>query len=259
VRTLLADGTLVHCLQPFEPRVIDRDVPSYFSHGITLAPGDTVVDAGANIGMFALRALQRCGGTLALYCIEPIPQIHRVLAKNVGAAATVIPCALGETPGRTELEYFPLMTANSGVRDVIPSDALWGALVEDMARRDPTFGRIAKLVPRAAFALAARVSRARRQRVTCEVRTLSQLIDEHGLERIALLKLDIEGCEAAALRGISDAHWPRIAQIVAEIHDRRRDLAEICALLARHGFDVVIGERACVDDDCCNLYARRLD
>jgi FkbM family methyltransferase len=258
VRTLLADGTIIHCLQPFEPHVIDRDIPSYFSHGITLAAGDTVIDAGANIGLFALRALERCGGNLRLFCVEPVPQIHRVLAKNLGAAATVIPCALGEVSGRTELEYFPLMTANSGVCTVIPSDDRWAALVEDMARKDSMIGRVAQLVPRVAFALAARVSRARRQRVVCEVRTLSQLVDEYQIDRIALLKLDIEGCEAAALRGIAEAHWPRIEQVVAEIHDRQRDLAEIAARLEDHGFDVTIGERACVDDDCCNLYARRI-
>ena len=56
---------------------------------------------------------------------------------------------------------------------------------------------------------------------------------------------------------MSDAHWPQIDQVVAEVHDRRRDLAELTKLLERHGFVVTVGERDCVDDDCCNLYAIR--
>lgn len=255
MRATLADGTRVHCMQPFEARVIDRDIAGYFTHGIAIAPGDTVLDLGANIGLFGLRASQRCGGDLALYCVEPIPQLCELLARNLGSRATIVPWAIGASSGTVELEYFPLMAATSGVTAVIPDDARWAELVEDTAHKK--LGGLARLVPRAVYAFISRRMRGLRQRVRCESGTITQLIELHGLERIALIKLDIEGAELAALQGVSEAHWPRIAQIVAEIHDRRRDLAEITRLLERHGFVVTIQERDCVDDDCCNLYALR--
>ena len=257
MRTILADGTRVHCVQPFEAIVIDRDVYGYFTHGIAISPGDTVLDLGANIGLFGLRATQRCQGDIALYCVEPIPQIRVALEQNLGAGATIIPCAIGGSSGDVELEYFPLIPGTSGISTVIPDDDRWVDLVQDMAHKDPRFGRVAKRVPRAVFGLVARTLRASRKRVQCERLTISQLIDQYRLGRIALVKLDIEGCELDALRGISEAHWPQIQQVVAEIHDRRRDLPAITEILEQHGFAVTIGERDCPDDDCCNLYAIR--
>ena len=112
----------------------------------------------------------------------------------------------------------------------------------------------ARWIPHVAFRGLSRLLRANRTSTACELRTLSQIIDEYGLERIALLKLDIEGCERSALESIEPAHWPRIDQIVAELHDRRRDLAPLTQVLSTHGFTVsVTGD----DIDCCNLYAHR--
>ena len=257
--TILADGKRVACTQPLEPRVIDRDIRGYFAHGISLAPGDTVLDVGANIGLFALRALERCD--LRMYCVEPIPQLRAALAKNLGTRATIIPYAIGgnahdDDRGGTprtavDLEYFPYVSGTSGVRDAIPSDESYAELLRGMAIARAS---VARFIPRIAFHALSRLLRANRAHVTCELRTLSQIIDEYRLERIALLKLDIEGCERAALESIDDVHWPRIDQIVAELHDRRRDLAPLTELLHRHGFTVSVTGG---DIDCCNLYAKR--
>jgi FkbM family methyltransferase len=259
MKITLADGTRVHCLQPFEAKVIDRDVHGYFAHGITVAPGDTVLDIGANIGLFGLRVTQRCRGDVALYCVEPVPQIRAMLARNLaGSPAIILPWAIGDAPGTVEIEYFPRVPGTSRIV-AVPDDAQWADVIEDIAYKHPTFGRLGKLVPHAIYGAVARFLRAKRQRVACERRTLSQLIDHHGLARIALVKLDIEGSELEALRGVRDEHWPRIQQVVAEIHDRKRDLPPILALLERHGLSVVISERDCNDDEyrCCNIYATR--
>jgi hypothetical protein len=49
---------------------------------LTLKPGDTVVDVGANIGMFAMFASQEVAGDLVLHCFEPIPSTYAVLERN---------------------------------------------------------------------------------------------------------------------------------------------------------------------------------
>ncbi|MDB4957431.1 MAG: methyltransferase FkbM family [Myxococcales bacterium] len=259
MRTVLDDGTRVYCLQPFEAKVIDRDVLGYFAHGIAVAPGDTVLDVGANIGLFGVRVTQKCRGDVALYCVEPIPQIRATLEKNLDKAATIVPWAIGDTSGAVEIEYFPRVPGTSRIVDV-PDDEQWVDVIQGIAHKDKRFGMVAKLVPRAVYGVAARFLRAKRERVRCERRTLSELIDHYKLETIALLKLDIEGSELEALRGLRAEHWPRIQQVVAEIHDRKRDLPAITHLLEEHGLTVTIGERDCDDDDeyrCCNIYATR--
>jgi len=44
-------------------------------------------------------------------------------------------------------------------------------------------------------------------------------------DNINLLKIDAEKSELYILKGIDDRDWPKIAQIVIEIHDRKRELA----------------------------------
>ena len=46
----------------------------------------------------------------------------------------------------------------------------------------------------------------------CAMTTVSALMAEHKLERIDLLKIDVEGAELDVLRGICPGDWPRIHQ-----------------------------------------------
>src|SRR5690606_2486426 len=47
-----------------------------------LAPGDAVLDAGANIGYFTLLAARAVGVTGRVYAFEPEPDNHALLAAN---------------------------------------------------------------------------------------------------------------------------------------------------------------------------------
>ena len=47
----------------------------------------------------------------------------------------------------------------------------------------------------------------------CAMTTVSALIGEHSLERVDLLKIDVEGAELDVLRGIDQKDWPTIRQV----------------------------------------------
>jgi hypothetical protein len=49
--------------------------------------------------------------------------------------------------------------------------------------------------------------------------------------------VDVEGCEVAVLRGVAEAHWPRIQQVVLEVEDFAA-VATIKAMLTARGFRV---------------------
>jgi hypothetical protein len=68
---------------------------------------------------------------------------------------------------------------------------------------------------------------------------LSEIVDEEGLTRIDLLKIDAERSEKEVLAGIRSEHWPMIRQIVLEVHDEAGALNEVQRLLEKHGFQVV--------------------
>ena len=58
------------------------------------------------------------------------------------------------------------------------------------------------------------------------------------VDRIDLLKIDVEGCELRVLRGVDDADWPRVAAVSAEVHDVDKRVAHVVALLESKGFVV---------------------
>jgi acyl carrier protein len=83
------------------------------------------------------------------------------------------------------------------------------------------------------------------------------VIREQGVERIDLLKVDAEKSEGYILAGIRDEDWPKIRQVVLEVHDDVL-LAEVSGVLHRHGFEVAVDDFAVAEGVRVTMvYARR--
>ena len=117
----------------------------------------------------------------------------------------------------------------------------------------------ARLVPGFLSAFIARRLRKKAQSVVCELRTISSVIDEYQLDRVDVVKIDCEGAELAALRGIEDRHWPLVGKVVAEVHDVDGRLETVRQLLATHGLtDVLIEkEKGFEQTPLVNIHAKR--
>ena len=72
----------------------------------------------------------------------------------------------------------------------------------------------------------------------CEIRPLSDILRELDIDRIGLLKVDVEKAEFDVLEGIDGADWRRIDQIVVEVHDIDDRLRQVCELFRAKGFEV---------------------
>jgi FkbM family methyltransferase len=79
--------------------------------------------------------------------------------------------------------------------------------------------------------------------------TLSDMIVRERIERIDLLKIDVEGPELDVLRGIGAGVWPFIKQVVLETHDRDGRLARIEEILRSNGLtDLRVVRQATMDN-----------
>jgi iturin family lipopeptide synthetase A len=93
--------------------------------------------------------------------------------------------------------------------------------------------------------------------VSAQLRTLSDVIAEEGIERIDLLKINVEKSELDVLRGIRSEDWPRIRQLVVEV-DRDANLEPILSLLEGQGFDVLAEQDTLLQrTELCYVYAIR--
>ena len=83
-------------------------------------PGDVVIDAGANIGLFSLIAAARVGATGRVIACEPAPGTMALLRANVARNrydwVELHEVAVAETPGRLELEDLGAGSGFSSVR-----------------------------------------------------------------------------------------------------------------------------------------------
>jgi acyl carrier protein len=94
------------------------------------------------------------------------------------------------------------------------------------------------------------------EQITCQFKRLSEVIAEHQVTQIDLLKIDVEKSEYDVLLGIAEHDWPKIKQVVLEVHDSQGKLAAIQQLLEHHGFICTIEQEAMLKESgLYNLYA----
>jgi amino acid adenylation domain-containing protein/FkbM family methyltransferase len=252
----LPDGTEVVSLNPGETAALYREIHergAYLRRGITLPEEACVLDVGANIGLFALR-VARLRPRARIYAFEPVPAVCEVLRLNArlhGGDVRVREHGLSERDGEAELTFYPRATVLSGLHaDPAEERATVRAVLlgdDDALAREAGPGLDAWLAHRLAT-----------QRVRCRLRTLSGVIREEGIERIDLLKVDVEKSELEVLAGIADADWPRIRQVAMEVHDTAGRLERVRALLAAKGFDVAVERDPALHGTCLyEVYAIR--
>ncbi len=131
-----------------------------------LGPGDVMLDCGANLGLYALASAGIVGPRGRIVAVEPLPHCARTLARSATesgfANLTVCEAAISDTEGTAEL---------------------------DISTGDTS----ASIVHR-------RAGEGQRT-LTVDTVSLDGLVRRQGLDRVDLVKLDVEGAEDLALTG----------------------------------------------------------
>ncbi|MFL6203049.1 MAG: amino acid adenylation domain-containing protein, partial [Thermoanaerobaculia bacterium] len=250
----LPDGTVVAHRGHGETEFLWEEIfadRSYLRHGIELRDGDCVFDVGANIGLFSLFAGREAA--VRIHAFEPIPPVFETLRINAdlhGLDVRLHDCGLADRPGTAELTYYPHATLISGRfadaaedRQVVRS--FLAGRQEEAGLSD---GQIEELLD----------ERLQAERHACRLRTLSDVLAEEGIERIDLLKIDVEKSELEVLAGLREEDWPKVRQVVVEVHDLDGRVQRALDLLRRHGFEVAVEQdRMLTRTGLYNLYARR--
>jgi FkbM family methyltransferase len=163
-----------------------------------LPPRPVIVDAGANIGMAALWLASRYLDA-ELHCFEPESRCFALLQHNLRQ----LPGARSERSalGARNGTISLFVSANGSVHSVFETEA--PACVE-----------------------------------TVPSTRLGDYLEQHGMERVDLLKMDVEGSELAILHGLGE-HIERVGVIVGECHERLVDETAFYGFLRQRGFRIV--------------------
>lgn len=247
----VGDGLKISALNENEADLLYEEIfaeGSYLRHGVELADGDRVFDVGANVGLFSLFVHDRCRQA-QVYAFEPVAPVREKLEQNVeryGLPVRVRPYGLLDTAGERELVFYPRWSGMSGVHGDAAEDAsVTRAFLRNQVGED--------LATEAEALLADRFEQ---ETLSCSFRRLSDVVREEGIERIDLLKVDVEKSEMEVLEGIDPEHWSLIDQVVVEAHDAGGRSEAVVELLRAKGYEVSVDRSGLLaDTGLCNVYA----
>jgi FkbM family methyltransferase len=264
----LPGGPPIFAVRPQEVALLYQQVQEYCRHGVRVREGDIVFDVGANIGLFALWLRQSVGRNLTVYSFEPIPPVFEALQHNAWRFDPerwkVFRYGLGRRSGTATFGYFSRVTAMSSVYPDTSLEAV-ASLRHTILRNADQWPRHLRWLRHLPDFLLWRLLDhiIRRALVTetveCPMRTVSEMIREQQVPRIDLLKVDVDKTEVDVLEGIEAADWPRIRQVVVEVHDLDGRLARVTELLRANGFGTIeVDQEALLrGSEIYNLYALR--
>ncbi len=256
---VLSNGLAVHQLNRAETNHFYHDIFEervYERNGIVISPHAVIFDVGANIGLFSLYANSRSHGA-RIYAFEPAPPVFELLKMNLaplGSSARLFNVGIGGSRGILDLTYYPLST---GMSSFYANEAEERAVLATIIENQQAQGIDAmdNILASAADLLDLRFTS---KSFSCPIRTLSDVIEEFAVERIDLLKIDVQKSEVAVLDGIEAQHWPRIRQVVIETHDIGGRVSATSQHLQRVGFSVTVQQDPLYEgSNIYNLYAIR--
>ncbi len=207
----------------------------YFRNGITLLPGESVFDIGANIGLFTM-FVQENFKKVTVHAFEPSPTIFEILKANVeryGNMVQVHDCGIAGERGEARFTFYPSYSIMSGFE--VDTEHDQNALREGIKNQLKERGLV-DVQEHYVETLVTRVLDQKQEQV-CQLETVSSMIEKAQVGTLGLLKIDAEGSEWDILNGIREEHWPKIRQIVMEVHDTREKRSpQIKQLLEQRGF-----------------------
>lgn len=230
----------------------------YFDHGVRVTPGMTVLDAGANVGLFALEVMERLDGDANIFCFEPVPATCSLLRLNLArypeaCRPKVLNCGLSDEAAFVNFQVCPetniISTAHPEVDPLAEVDSLVDFLrssdAPDVYRRnfpgpfEIHFGALPRFLVKWVVQRQLKLME-EREEVVCELRTLHEVIASHSIGFIDLLKVDVEGAEEKVLLGLDKADWDRVQAAVIEVHDVDGRLERVRQLCLANGLSYVV-------------------
>ncbi len=193
----------------------------YRRPGFAIQPTDTVIDVGANMGLFALWAAPQAfaGRVIAIEPTDVIATLEHAVHINRLAHIETVRAAIGREGDELELVYYPGF-------NIVSHQSQWRPAILTRALVRLLYGRYD----------------VRPVRMTATCRSLGAILDAYEVDKVDFLKIDCEGAEYDLLNDLTPRDWRRIERIALEFHElhpdhRHENLVE---LLRDRGFQVEV-------------------
>lgn len=160
--------------------------------------GMTVIDIGANLGYYALLEAFLVGEEGTVYALEPVPGNFDILIKNV------------EVNGYKNTKVYPLaVSSKSGTSEIALTAASNCGSMLDLKKE--TVSKYMK----------EKMSILIKNRIEIDTVSLDDFLDKEGIRKVNLIRMDIEGYEIEAVKGMTNTlkNMPSPLKLLFEIHN----------------------------------------
>lgn len=204
-----------------------------YLYNISINDGDIIFDVGANIGMSSIFFAKQADD-LKIYSFEPIDRLHTVLDMNLfihshEASFKTFNCGLGKE--NQENIPFAFFKNNTLISTRYPNKKEDSQLLSTFLENSSESNSNEQIID---FVIESQ------REVFCQIRTISSIIQQEKIERINLLKIDVEKAELDVLKGIEKQDWRKIDQIIVEVHNTKNKLSRIKSLLSEKEYVIKV-------------------
>ena len=153
-----------------------------------LQPGMTVLDIGAHVGYYSRLSAQLIGDQGKVFAFEPHPNTRTYLQKNTRSYPniTIAPVAVSDEAGSAELFDYLMMSASGSLQ----YDPTMAELQQSQLGEQDVAPRIQENFPV--------------RKYTVDKVVVDDYLNQRGIEQVDFIKMDIEGAELGALRGMKN-------------------------------------------------------
>ena len=195
-----------------------------------ISDGMVIFDVGANIGLFNLY-MNSFKKDIQIYSFEPVPQIFRYLQDNIPKNQNniAIDKGLGHREERVKMNYIKNASSLSSMN---PFDT------KKMKAHDYIYEEECGIFKGVCKSLLESEMK-KPIEISVNITTLSNIIDQYNINKIDLLKIDVEGNELNVIKGIRPEHFNKIKYMIIEIENYREgNRDEILSILNKYGFKI---------------------
>ena len=219
----LAPGFSCYSGSTDEAKFIYKEIYEEHCYDIAVLPEDAfILDVGANVGLFSIYMKQKYpSSTILAFECAPVTLGHlksNLALHGVTSGIEVYPNALGSSVRTETFTYYPHLPGNSTFVPEEKERVLRPAIIKAYNKE------LADYIMEA-------------QTMTIEMRPISNFLRYHpNLNRIDLLKIDVESAELDVLQGLDESHWNMVCNIAVEVCDLDGLFDRVVKLIESKGF-----------------------
>ncbi len=198
------------CKYPIRLRISSSDIPTYYQVFIKqeydflvkTQPG-VIIDAGANIGLTSIYFANKYPGA-RIVALEPEQSNFELLKINTAQYPNIVPVQAA------------LWDKNEAINLVDPGLGKWGFMTEKNDSSKSLTAKHCHSVP---------------------AMTVDKIMQDYNLEKIDILKIDIEGAEKEVF-GDTSSWIEKVDSIIIELHERNKEGCNRSFYCGSNGFDI---------------------